>query len=395
MPSPRPVERRRPGRLRRQDCSRRNAKPGEQRIVCSLRERGALSALLLLALQAGPEGRPLVCAHASAGIQREQLPPRLRTLGAAERPAEQMLSTEHSPAGRRQLRLRVLRGGSAPVCDPLEADTGGLSALDERSPSPCSGDDDSVWMPVIPSPLRDEESSSLRPGTPLADLPLHMENETFVEEPEDYSSGMGNPGCDTVWMPDNMTNVPRAIRKVCGIMLRYVDWPERDADGLRNPPINQFGEIEMLECHHEWEQGTGQKLRVRPGVYTWGKWSERLGRLKFPSQVVIAGPLDLAGAEDGACFNGGWTFLNGSGAIANMTLMNRHFFEGLGGGLTMHFEGGEWSFSRYGLEGELGGWGGWVGALRACVRACVRACMRACVRAWRTCRWNLVPSRAC
>jgi hypothetical protein len=135
-------------------------------------------------------------------------------------------------------------------------------------------------MPVVPSPLRDQdwqESSShheggggTEGGRETTEFPeTQMENASFVEEEEgdSYSSGMGNPGSDTVWMPDNFTSVPRAMRKVCGMMLRFVEWPPCDADGMFNPPINQFGEPELIECKHEWEEGTGQKLRVRAGTH--------------------------------------------------------------------------------------------------------------------------------
>ena len=52
-----------------------------------------------------------------------------------------------------------------------------------------------------------------------------LENATqAANEPsdDDWSSGAGNPGCECVWIPDNMTNIPRALRKVCGIMLRLL-----------------------------------------------------------------------------------------------------------------------------------------------------------------------------
>ena len=173
-----------------------------------------------------------------------------------------------------QARRLVLRGGTEPV-DPLEAETGDQPARFECSPSP-ELQSDSVWMPVIPSPLRDQdwqESSSQHEGGGGREgggQIAQMENASFVQEEEEegdsYSSGMGNPGSDTVWMPDNFTSVPRAMRKVCGMMLRFVEWPPCDEDGIFNPPINQFGEPELIECKHEWEEGTGQKLRVRAGA---------------------------------------------------------------------------------------------------------------------------------
>jgi len=105
------------------------------------------------------------------------------------------------------------------------------------------------------------------------------------------------------------------------------------------------GEPEMIESH-EWEQGNGQKLRLRQGFYGWGKWSARLERFKYPGNIVVNGPLDMAGVEEGVCLDGSWAFTNGTGCIANMTLMCKHTRPGQGGGLTLHFESGNWTFQR-------------------------------------------------
>jgi len=35
------------------------------------------------------------------------------------------------------------------------------------------------------------------------------------EDDEEWHSDRGNPGSDTLWVPDNFTNIPRALRK-CG-----------------------------------------------------------------------------------------------------------------------------------------------------------------------------------
>eukprot|EP00802_Teleaulax_amphioxeia_P012991 Tamp_13038.p1 GENE.Tamp_13038~~Tamp_13038.p1 ORF type:complete len:537 (+),score=71.67 Tamp_13038:79-1689(+) len=163
-------------------------------------------------------------------------------------------------------------------------------------------------------------------------------------EPE-WSSGRGNPGSDTLWVPDNMTNIPRAIRKCCGVMLRYVEWPAPGPDGLINPPITQFGEPERIESH-EWETGNGQKLRLRTGFYSWGAWSERLKRYKHPHNIVVAGWLDMEGVEEGVCLNGAWHFVNGSGTVRHLVLSSRNYLPGIGGGLTLQIDDGAWHFAR-------------------------------------------------
>jgi len=95
------------------------------------------------------------------------------------------------------------------------------------------------------------------------------------EDDEEWHSDRGNPGSDTLWVPDNFTNIPRALRKCgnsqkvnstvilygtlgreltfenfyrcCGVMLRYVEWPAPGPDGLIDPPITQFGIYDMRD----------------------------------------------------------------------------------------------------------------------------------------------------
>jgi hypothetical protein len=199
-------------------------------------------------------------------------------------------------------------------------------------------------------PRAADGNATLGQGDSASELESGQGETVWHEEPEEWSSGMGNPGSDTLWVPDNFTNMPRAIRKCCGVMLRYVEWPAPGADGLIDPPIDQFGEPVLTESH-EWEDGTGQKLRLRGGYYTWGAWSERLKRFKYPNIIIVAAPLDMQGVEDGVCLNGGWTFLNGTGLIRHLALVSTHdFVAGMGGGMLMHIEGGDWKLERCRLQ---------------------------------------------
>ena len=234
----------------------------------------------------------------------------------------------HLPLARsRHLRLR---GGSA------------ADLIHGMEPEQLAADRSLVAAGSGPEDVTEEDEAGLR------EIRAALQAEAAKqEEDEQWSSGMGNPGSDTVWVPDNFTSIPRAIRKCCGIMMRIFAWPEPDPEsGLVEPPIDQYGEP-VVEEWHEWEHGTGQKLRLRAGFYTWGAWSERKKRFKYPNVIIVNSPLDMLGVEDGVCLNGGWTFLNGTGSLRNLSLINTHdFVPGKGGGMLCHIEGGNWTFQR-------------------------------------------------
>jgi len=152
---------------------------------------------------------------------------------------------------------------------------------------------------------------------------------------------------DTLVVPDHC-KVVEAVRRACGELVRYQNLPSPHEPTYSEPQVDNYGDF-ITEDEHEWIPGSGQRVRVRAGEYSWGTFSERRQRFRYPQVIVLKGHLHLSG-EDGTCLTGQWHMLDGSsGHIESMMLQTMQHVPGRGGGLCIHIDApssASWTFKH-------------------------------------------------